>query len=185
MSRQAKEVMNRALDRELDSEEREALHIHLDRSSEDAHAWAKLQRVDRMLHAAPLLDAPVGFAERVLAVISAGRVPQVDRRRGGLSVALGLGLATTLAIPLLGALLYVLGRMLFDPTALASVVDHIRTVIASAAAWLSTVTQASAATMDLWAIAALLLVAAAAGLSRVAAAPSREITYRIPVKILS
>ena len=49
MRRQTQEAMNRALDQQLDGEERDALYAHLDRSPTDARLWVNMQRVDRTL----------------------------------------------------------------------------------------------------------------------------------------
>ena len=86
-SRDPREVMNLALDQELNPETRAFLNTHFERTPADAHRWQRLQRVDRMLRAAPITGAPAGFAERVMTALCAGlarllaaRTPEITYR---------------------------------------------------------------------------------------------------------
>lgn len=74
---------------------------------------ARLSYVDRLLHSAPLLRAPIGFAERVIARLKA-QTPRPPRYEEGTGIAVGLGVAALITIPVLGTLASVLVISLFD-----------------------------------------------------------------------
>jgi len=59
--REPRAAMNRALDDELDAQERAALNAHLDDQPTDAAHWAKLRRVDQTLSSAATFSAPAGL----------------------------------------------------------------------------------------------------------------------------
>ncbi len=69
------ELMSLALDHEADAAQMAALHAHLKGCAGCAATWARWQAVDARFRAAPMLDAPPQFAERVLARLA-------TRRRG-------------------------------------------------------------------------------------------------------
>ena len=185
-SRDPREAMNRALDQELEPEARAALNVHFDQTPADAHRWQRMQRVDRMLRTAPLTNAPAGFAERVMAALLAGRKAQPDRDpRAGIGIAIGVWLASALTIPILGAALYVLARLLLDSATLANAI-HAARVLWTNFTDLLNVLKIQVRTLPL----ALLLTTvpltvACAGLARLLGARTPEITYRIPVQVLS
>ena len=182
----SREAMNLALDQELNPQARASLAVHLERTPSDAYRWQRLQRIDRMLHAAPMSNAPTGFAERVMAALVAGRKAQPERDpRAGIGIAVGVWLASTLAIPLLGAALYVLARLLLDSATLAHAIQAARIL------WANFVTLVNALKIQIralplaLALAILPLTAMCATLARLLAVRTPEITYRIPVQVLS
>lgn len=182
----SREAMNQALDQELNPEARAALTAHLERTPADAYRWQRLQRIDRMLHTAPMTNAPAGFAERVMAALVAGRKAQPERDpRAGIGIAVGVWLASTLAIPILGAALYVLVRLLSDSTTLMHAIHAARLL------WTNFMGALSALRIQLQALplalgmAVVPLTAVSAGLARLLAVRTPEITYRIPVQVLS
>ncbi len=112
-----KRAMNLAIDRLLDQDERSALDAHLDQSPDDARLWGRMQRADRMLRSAPMIHAPQSFSTRLMSAIAAGRQPTTDTRYG-LGIAIGLMVAAFTAIPILGIVLFIIGSILSDMTAL-------------------------------------------------------------------
>ncbi|MHB8627951.1 MAG: anti-sigma factor family protein [Aggregatilineales bacterium] len=185
-SRDPREAMNLALDQELEPEARVALNAHFEQTPVDAHRWQRMQRIDRMLRTAPMTNAPAGFAERVMAALLAGRKAQPDRDpRAGIGIAVGVWLASALAIPILGAALYVLARLLLDSATLASAVHAARVLWANFVDLMNTLKiQAKALPLALL-LATVPLTVACAGLARLLGARAPEITYRIPVQVLS
>lgn len=181
-----REAMNQALDQELDSQARASLNAHLDQTPADASHWQKLQRIDRMLHAAPMTNAPTGFAERMIAALAAGRKAQSDKDpRAGIGIAIGIWVASTLAIPIMGAALYLLSRLLLDSATLAHVVHAARVLWANFTALLNALKiQVRALSLAL-PLVIVPLTAMSAGLARLLSTRTPEITYRIPVQVLS
>lgn len=182
----SREAMNLALDQELEPEARVALNAHMEQTPTDAHLWQRMQRVDRMLRTAPMTNAPSGFAGRVMAALLSGRKAQPARDpRAGIGIAVGVWLASALAIPILGAALYLLARLLLDSAALASAVHAAQVLWAGFTDWLNTLKiQAKALPLTLL-LAVTSLTVVSAGLARLFSARSTEITYRIPVQVLS
>ncbi len=182
----SREAMNLALDQELEPETRIALNAHIDQTPADAHLWQGMQRLDRMLRTAPMSNAPSGFAERVMAALLSGRKAQPDRDpRAGIGIAIGVWLASALAIPILGAALYVLARLLLDSATLASAVHTAQVVWASFIDLLNTLKIQAKALPLAFLLAAASLTVVCAGLVRLLAVRNPEITYRIPVQVLS
>jgi hypothetical protein len=67
-----------------------------------------LSYVDRLLRSAPMLSAPLGFAERVIARLKADP-PRVIRYEEGTGIVLGLGAAAFIFLPILMTVAIVLG----------------------------------------------------------------------------
>jgi anti-sigma factor RsiW len=185
-SRDPREVMNLALDEELNADARTFLNTHFERTPADAQRWQRLQRVDRTLRAAPMTAAPAGFAERVMTALVSGRKTQPGRDpRAGIGIAVGVWLASTLAIPILGAALYVLARLLLDSATLAHAIQSARILWTNITDLLNTLKLQVRALPLALAVAIVPMTALCAGLARLLAARTPEITYRIPVQVLS
>jgi hypothetical protein len=144
VKRDIKREMNLALDHELVDEARSALDTHLSSSAQDAALWDRMQTVDHLLSAEPLVEAPSDFASKVMAFIAANTVnaPSVQenleaRSRAGLGAAFGLVLAVVITVPLVATALIAVQRWLSDPAAL-------NTLLQQTVLFLNTIAQAVA-----------------------------------------
>lgn len=72
-----------------------------------------LNYVDRLLRSAPMLSAPLGFAERVIARLKADP-PRVIRYEEGTGIVLGLGAVAFIFLPILMTLTIILGLGLIN-----------------------------------------------------------------------
>lgn len=72
-----------------------------------------LSYVDRLLRSAPMLSAPLGFAERVIARLKA-EPPRVIRYEEGTGLVLGLGAVAFIFLPILMTVAVILGLGLID-----------------------------------------------------------------------
>jgi hypothetical protein len=82
------------------------------RTAEDRLSWKRLTDIDDLLQNAPVLEAPIGFFERVMAAIAEMPIPQ-QMRKPAWGLALGLGTALLIGLP---ALLLVLSQLLSSLT---------------------------------------------------------------------
>jgi hypothetical protein len=116
-----KRRMQEALDDQLAPEALDALYTGLDVDPQGATTFERLRAVDRVLKEAPFEGAPQTLALRVLAKI-AELQPEQLRRGAGLLLALGIGVAALLLLPLMGALGWLLINVLSNPAAAVSAV---------------------------------------------------------------
>ncbi len=72
-----------------------------------------LSYVDRLLRSAPMLSAPLGFAERVIARLKA-EPPRIVRYEEGTGIVLGLGAAAFIFLPILMTVAVILGLGLIN-----------------------------------------------------------------------
>jgi ferric-dicitrate binding protein FerR (iron transport regulator) len=116
-----KRLMHEALDDHLPPEALDELYTGLNADPQGATVFERLRTVDRLLKEAPFEGAPQTLALRVLAKIAELR-PEQLRRGAGLALALGIGLAALLLLPLMGALGWLLINVLSNPAAAVSTV---------------------------------------------------------------
>lgn len=126
-----KRLMHEALDDELAPESLDELYAGLDADAQGATFFEGLRRVDRLLKEAPFEGAPQTLALRVLAKI-AELQPEQLRRGAGLLLALGIGLAALLLLPLMSALGWLLVNALSNPAAAVSTVIGVLSSVAGA-----------------------------------------------------
>src|SRR2546430_153712 len=74
--RAALHIMNHALDGDLPPSARASLDAHLGASGQDSALWNSMQRVDRLLGAEPMAQAPVDFCATLMASIAALPAPR-------------------------------------------------------------------------------------------------------------
>jgi len=117
--------MNQALDDELAAHELAALQNEVRQTQEIAADWDRLRRTDELLRTTPMIHPAAGFADRVMAVLSALPMPGFARRTPSVGIALGLALAALLAIPVLSVGLWLLLSLLTDPGALTDFLQAI------------------------------------------------------------
>lgn len=183
---QTKRAMNLAIDRLLTDEERGELHAHLDRTPSDARLWARMQRADRLLKAAPTLHAPEGFADRFMAALSSGRQPLIDSRLG-LGIAFGLLAAALAVIPVFGLAVIGIVAVASDPVASAGVLAQINglfgQMVASATALTAPLVEfLHTQPMSILVAALSIPVLALWSWLLHASEQGRIVTYRIPVR---
>jgi hypothetical protein len=110
--------MDNALDHELPEAEWQALNAQVESSPEVADYWDRLQQVDHVLHATPMVGPTAGFSSRVMAAIAAMHLPEFANRRFGAGVALGLLAAALIALPVMSAVFILFLSVITDPGAL-------------------------------------------------------------------
>ncbi len=95
----------------------------------------RLQQVEELLRNAPLLSVPIGFADRVLAVIK-GQDQSDPDYQDAMGIVLGLLLAALIALPLFGTLAYLIGRAIVSASARTVLVSDLEAVLSSIFVWL-------------------------------------------------
>ncbi len=136
--------MHEALDDQLAPEALDELYTGLDADPQGASVFERLRAVDRLLKEAPFEGAPQTLALRVLAKIAEIK-PEQLRRGAGLALALGIGLAALLLLPLMAALGWLIVSVLSNPAAAVSVVIS---VLASLAGWVIAMVQSAQAALQ-------------------------------------
>ncbi len=131
--RDVKREMNLALDHSLPDSSQAALEAHLAKSPPDAMFWDNLQRVDALFSGAPMAEAPLNFADKVMASIAAGKVPAPAKPHRGLSTVFGLLLALIIVLPLLFTAAVTIRQWLSDPAALNILLQQIVLLLNSVA----------------------------------------------------
>jgi hypothetical protein len=96
-----KDLINRALDGEIDAAEHAVLTDILDSSPADAALWERMRAVDHTLRQAPMVKPPIDFAAQVMAQVHAMGTPQPKPTSGGALLAWRLMTAASIAIVLL------------------------------------------------------------------------------------
>lgn len=117
--------MNQALDEELSRQELEVLHEEVNAAPDTAEHWRRLRTTDHLLRSTPMIHPSPGFADRVMAALSAVPLPAFARRYPGVGVALGLALAALLAVPVLWVVLWLLVSVVTDPGSLNSLLEAV------------------------------------------------------------
>ncbi|MBN1681917.1 MAG: hypothetical protein JW966_16690 [Anaerolineae bacterium] len=107
--------MSKALDHELSESELESLNAHLSESEDDARHFERMRKTDQLLHETPMINAPSGFAQRVMQAIAVMNLADFANQRLSVGVALGLVAAALLTIPILSMLLIALVTIFTDP----------------------------------------------------------------------
>ncbi len=120
MARDEQRQINDALDHALSDEEMAALHTRIAESDDLAERWEQLRRTDELLHKTPMVDAPNGFADRVMAAIAALPLPGFARKNPSIGIALGLLMAGLLTIPVFSVLLVIILSVITNPGAIQS-----------------------------------------------------------------
>jgi hypothetical protein len=96
-----KDLINRALDGEIDAVEHAVLTEILDSSPADAALWERMRTVDRTLRQAPMVSPPLGFAAKVMAQVHTMETPQPKPASRGVLLAWRLMTMASIAIVLL------------------------------------------------------------------------------------
>jgi hypothetical protein len=109
--------MNEALDHALSEEEIEALHARIAESEGATEEWDQLRKTDAFLRQTPMVEAPAGFAERVMAAIAALPLPGFARKNLSVGIALGLLVAGLFTIPVLSIVLIIILSVITNPAA--------------------------------------------------------------------
>ena len=112
--------MNEAIDHTLSDEDMVTLHARITESDETAEQWDQLHKTDELLRTTPLAEAPVGFADRVMAVIAALPLPGIARQNPSVGIALGLLIAGLFTIPVFSVLLIIILSVITNPSAIQS-----------------------------------------------------------------
>lgn len=92
---------------------RSRLGVEDDVASQNISDESRMRYVDRLMQSAPVLSAPLGFAERVVARLKelTPSPPQYDE---GLGIAIGLLASILIVVPTLGVALFGLFRFILD-----------------------------------------------------------------------
>jgi predicted anti-sigma-YlaC factor YlaD len=112
------QLMSLALDQSLSQVEARGLEDHLKRCETCQEEWEAMQRISRLFTAAPLMEPPAGFADRVMQRLAQR---QARRRRfligaALLVICLSLG---ALALPGIVGWLAMLWQVITEPTLLS------------------------------------------------------------------
>jgi len=110
--------MNEALDHALSEEDMAALHARIAESDEAAEQWDHLRHTDELLRTTPKVDAPAGFADRVMAMIATMPLPGFARKNPSVGIALGLLIAGLFTIPVFSVLLVIILSVITNPGAI-------------------------------------------------------------------
>ena len=118
------DLMNRALDGLLDDAAQAVLNALLDGNPQEAQRFKQLNQVDGLLRHPPLVAAPDGLPQAVMAAIRAGQHEAYARPRLLASpLVLGLTLGTVIALPLLFLALLAVSQILADPGGLIALLE--------------------------------------------------------------
>lgn len=96
----------------------------------------RLHYVENLLRNVPLLSVPIGFADRVMAVIKR-QDPDDPNYQDGMGIVLGLLMAALIAIPLFGIVAWLFIRALVSLRAQATLVDDLESVFTGVSLWLA------------------------------------------------
>jgi hypothetical protein len=96
-----KDLINRALDGEIDAAEHAVLTDILDSSPADAALWERMRTVDHTLRQAPMVKPPVNFAAQVMAQVHTMETPQPKSASGGALLAWRLMTGASIAVVML------------------------------------------------------------------------------------
>ena len=123
MNRDLWDIMNRALDDDIEPETWQAVLAHLDSAPSDAAMWNRMQDVDRLLRREPMAAPPPQFTARVMTLMFAEAM-SAQRTDGflldiRLTIVALLGVAITLGV-------YFVCTRLFGPINLEQIVDQAR-----------------------------------------------------------
>lgn len=101
---------------------RSRLGVEDDVASQNISDESRMRYVDRLMHSAPMLSAPLGFAERVVSRLKelTPRPPQYDE---GLGIAIGLLASVVIVIPALAFAMFVLIRFILEESTRTAVGD--------------------------------------------------------------
>lgn len=110
--------MNEALDHSLSDEEMATLHARIAASDETAEQWDHLRQTDELLRTTPMVEAPVGFADRVMAMIATMPLPGFAKKNPSVGIALGLLVAGLFTIPVFSVALLIILSVITNPGAI-------------------------------------------------------------------
>ena len=101
---------------------RSRLGVEDDVASQNISDESRMRYVDRLMSNAPMLSAPLGFAERVVSRLKelTPRPPQYDE---GLGIAIGLLASVVIVIPALAIAIYTLIRFILEESTRTAVWD--------------------------------------------------------------
>jgi hypothetical protein len=97
-------------------------------------AFENLQRVDHLLKTAPLLAAPLGFADRVIGLLKK-QVNQYPNYSEGTGIVLGLVSVAMVVIPLLGTAIFLVTQAIISQSVRGTLIREISALIETVAAW--------------------------------------------------
>lgn len=101
---------------------RDRLGVSEDAAQSTQPEEKRLQYVDRLLKSAPMLAAPLGLADRVIARLK-GSTPRTPNYSDGAGIMVGLSAASFIAIPILATIVFLLARSFFDEEVRTDVLD--------------------------------------------------------------